>query len=282
MQIGVVGIGLMGHPIAHRLLSCGHQVVAYNRSPEKTSNLKDAGAKVAEDMAALLSECDIVLLTVTDAGAIADLLFDTPQDLRGKTIVQMGTISPQQSQDLLQQVEKAGGEYLEAPVLGSIPEAKAGTLLVMVGSSDRQYEAMLPLFESLGQTPRHVGPVGSAAALKLSLNQLIGALTTAFSISLKFNQRHDVPTDLFMDILRESALYAPTFDKKLQRIQDRNFANPNFPTKHLLKDMTLFSEAAEAVQLDTCTSDTIRAILQKAIINYADQDYSAVSTAIER
>ena len=280
MKIGVVGIGLMGKPIAHRLLACGHEVVAFNRTPGKTDSLKAAGAVIAEDMATLLSQCEIIILTVTDATAIAALLFTPPQNLKGKTVIQMGTISPHQSQDLLEQVDNAGGHYLEAPVLGSIPEAKAGTLLVMVGSSEAQYDQMQPLFKCLGETPRHVGLVGSAAALKLSLNQLIGALTTAFSTSLAFGQRYDVPTDLFMAILRESALYAPTFDKKLQRIQEQNFANPNFPTKHLLKDMTLFSEAAEAVQVDTGTSDAIRSIIQKAMISYADQDYSALSTAV--
>ena len=101
----------------------------------------------------------------------------------------MGTISPRQSQELSNRVEQAGGHYVEAPVLGSIPEAKAGTLLVMVGGTDAQFQTHQALFESLGETPRHIGPVGSAAALKLGLNQLIGALTTAFSTSLEFSKK---------------------------------------------------------------------------------------------
>ena len=280
MQIGVVGIGLMGNPIAHRLLECNHQVVAYNRTVEKTASLKAAGAYIASDMSDLLKQCEVVLLTLTDANAIAELLFNNSFSLAGKTIVQMGTISPHQSQSIQKSVVEADGTYLEAPVLGSIPEAKAGTLLVMVGSTPSDFERMMPVLKNLGSTPRHVGPVGSAAALKLSLNQLIGALTTAFSTSLEFGQRYDVPTDLFMEILRDSALYAPTFDKKLQRIQDKNFANPNFPTKHLLKDMTLFSEAAGAVNIDTAMSNAIRALIKRAMKSYSDQDYSAISTAV--
>ena len=85
-----------------------------------------------------------------------------------------------------------------------------------------------------------------------------------------------------MEILRDSALYAPTFDKKLQRIQTQNFENPNFPTKHLLKDMNLFAAAAAEVNVDTATSDAIARLIQRVMQTYADQDYSALSTAVKQ
>ncbi|MCM1981297.1 NAD(P)-dependent oxidoreductase [Lyngbya confervoides BDU141951] len=272
----------MGSPIALRLQACGYPVVVYNRTIAKTQPLQVAGIRVVEPVSALIRLCDVILLTLTDAPAIAALLFDPahPLDLDQKTVIQMGTISPAESQTLAQQVAQRGGEYLEAPVLGSIPEAQAGTLLVMVGGEESQFERWLPLFEALGTAPRHIGAVGTAAALKLGLNQLIGALTAAFSTSLAFVQGYEVPVDLFMAILRESALYAPTFDKKLPRIQAQNFQNPNFPTKHLLKDLRLFCEAAQEVQLELAPVQALCQILEQAMVSYADQDYCALSTAV--
>ena len=89
--------------------------------------------------------------------------------------------------------------------------------------------------------PLHIGPVGSAAAIRLAMNQLICSLTTSFALSLGLIIREGIDIDIFMKILRDSALYAPTFDKKLQRMLERNYENPNFPAKHLLKDTNILS-----------------------------------------
>ncbi len=123
--------------------------------------------------------------------------------------------------------------------------------------------------------------MGKAAAMKLALNQLIAALTAAFSLSLALVEAEDVEVDLFMKILRKSALYVPTFDKKISRMLDRNFANPNFPTKHLLKDTDLFLEEAKEIGLDIIGLEGTRKIIEKAIDKgFADDDYSAIFAAI--
>ncbi len=99
---------------------------------------------------------------------------------------------------------------------------------------------------SLGREPQRIGPVGSAVALKLALNHLIAAETSAFALSLELVQRSGVAVETFMAILRESALYAPTFDKKLPRLLKRDYHHPNFSTRHLLKDLRLCCQEARA------------------------------------
>ena len=108
-----------------------------------------------------------------------------------------------------------------------------------------------------------MGPVGTAATAKLAMNQLIGSLTAAFSMSLGLVQKEDLDIEKFMSIVRESALYAPTFDKKLTRMRDRNFSNPNFPTKHLLKDMNLFAQAAQDRGIDATVAAGVSQLAQK-------------------
>jgi 3-hydroxyisobutyrate dehydrogenase len=166
-------------------------------------------------------------------------------------------------------------------VLGSIPEAIKGTLLVMVGASPEQYEKYLPLLKVFGESPIHIGEVGQAAAMKLAFNQLIAGLTASFSLSLGLIQKEGVRVEQFMDMLRDSALYAPTFDKKLVRMLERNYENPNFPTRHLLKDTDLFLDAADEHGLTAASLEGVKDTVAIAIAKgLADADYSAINEVI--
>lgn len=283
MTIGFIGTGLMGLPMAERLLEAKMPVIAYNRTQSKLEPLQAAGAQIATTPVEVLQTADCVVLMLTNAAAIREMLLseETKAYLSGRTIIQMSTIAPTESQAIAAEVVAAGGDYLEVPVLGSIAEVKAGKLIVMVGASPEQFERWLSVLQQFGSAPRLIGPLGTAAALKLALNQLIGSLTTAFGLSLGFVMRQGVPIDAFMEILRESALYAPTFDKKLQRMVDRNYENPNFPTKHLLKDMTLFSDEAKSAGLNTNSVEGVQEILRIAqTLGLADEDYSALFSAV--
>ena len=164
----------------------------------------------------------------------------------------MGTMGVEESRKLATQVaDQENGTCLEAPVLGSKPQALNGTLLVMAGGEAQVFKEQRPLLAHLCQDPLLVGPVGSGAATKLALNQLIASLTHSFSLSLQLIQRAGVPVETFMAILRPSALYAPTFDKKLQRMLDHIYADPNFSTALLRKDLRLFLEEATTAGLQS-------------------------------
>lgn len=290
MKIGVIGTGLMGAPMTLRLMSSGHRVWAYNRTQSKLKSLELAGANTCETLAEVVAQVDTVILMVTNADAIRSLLLvdgeansqaDRAISLAEKTIIQMGTIAPAESRALHYDFRQAGATYLEAPVLGSIPEAKNGNLLVMVGADLEDYRRCTSLLGCFGEKVYHTGPVGTAAALKLGMNQLIGSLTAAFAQSLGLMQTEGIDTAMFMDVLRQSALYAPTFDKKLKRMQSRNFVDPNFPAKHLLKDMRLFTETARVDGLDVTAAECVQQLVSKVVeAGLADDDYSALFNII--
>ena len=283
MNISLFGTGLMGAPMAIKLHESGHQVTAYNRTASKLEPLDAAGIATTTDPIEALQASDCIVVMVTDKTAIASILFadETVPYLANKTIIQMGTIAPTHSRELHQSVLAAGGDYLEAPVLGSIPQVKDGSLILMVGATSKQYQTWEPVLKCFGPEPMHIGEVGTAATAKLAMNQLIGSLTTAFALSLGFAQKQGLDIETLMTIVRQSALYAPTFDKKLQRMCDRNFSNPNFPSKHLLKDMTLFADEASQFGLDARLAETVSQVVQQAIdMGLADEDYSALFEAI--
>ncbi len=283
MNIGFIGTGLMGLPMANKLLEADLSVMVYNRTAEKVQPLAEKGAKIAASPQEVLSHCDCIFLMLTDANAIQEILFSesTRHQLSGRTIICMSTIAPSESQAIAAEVTRLGGEYMEAPVLGSIPEAKTGQLIVMVGSTEAQFQQWLMLLKNFSPEPKLIGPVGTAMTLKLALNQLIANLTTGFALSLGLIQKQGVNREIFMEILRQSALYAPTFDKKLQRMISRNFANPNFPTKHLLKDTNLILKEAQSLGLNVSSLAGVKEILEIAMTeNLGDEDYSALFNVV--
>jgi 3-hydroxyisobutyrate dehydrogenase len=284
MHVALLGTGLLGRSVAERLQATGHSLTVYNRSPEKTQSLHQRGIRIAVNAKEAISRAEVILLLLSDAAAIHALLFDpvTCPALAHRTIIQMGTIGPAESRSIQREIERFGGRYLEAPVLGSIAEAHAGTLLIMVGGTPEQYAEFAPLLQSVGAEVQLIGPVGKAAGLKLALNQLIAAEMAAFALSLGLVRREGIAVESFMAILRKSALYAPMFDKKLSRLSERNYANPNFSTRHLLKDVELVINAAESAHLTTEALLGVRSLLTKTIARGLESvDYSALYEVVD-
>ena len=282
MDIGIIGIGLMGQAFVERYLSQGFTVRIFNRTQNNSEQLAENGVIVCATADELISLSSTIILMVSDAEAINTLLrLDLQKDLNGKIILQMATISPSQSKNIDEAVSSCGGRYLEAPVLGSIPEAKTGTLIIMAGGSKDVFEDALPALQVLGTAPRYIGETGSAAALKLAMNQLIASLTAGFSLSLGYAIKNGVDTDLFMETVRESALYAKTYDKKLQKYLHRDFGTANFSTRHLLKDIRLFINDAKAAGLNTDALEGIERITNMTVENGLDlMDYSSIYEVI--
>lgn len=284
MNVALLGTGLLGQEVAERLHTTGHTLTVHNRSAEKTLALRQRGIRIAPTAAEALSAAEVVLLLLSDAAAIRAVLFHplTSRAIDGRTIIQMGTIGPAESCSIQEDVTGLGGRYLEAPVLGSIAEAKAGTLLVMVGATPELYDEWAPLLRSLGEDVRLVGPVGKAAMMKLALNQLIAAEMAAFALSLGLVRRGGVDVEDFMGVVRKSALYAPMFEKKLPRLETRNYAQPNFSTRHLLKDVELALSVAETAHLSPAALQGVRSLLIDTIATgLGEMDYSAIYEQID-
>ena len=286
MNTGIVGIGLMGRAFVERFQAQGHRVRVFNRTRDALKDLEESGVVVCDSVDELIGSSDTIILMVSNAHAIREVLsLDEPEgqedELAGKLILQMATISPSQSIAIGDAVTSRGGRYLEAPVLGSLPEARAGTLIIMAGGHRGVFDDALPVLQVLGSAPRYIGQTGSGAALKLAMNQLIAALTAGFSLSLGYARKNGVETDVFMDTVRESALYAKTYDKKLEKYLGRDFGKANFSTRHLLKDVRLFIDDAKAAGLNTAALEGIEEITRQTVEEgYDVMDYSSIYRTI--
>jgi 3-hydroxyisobutyrate dehydrogenase-like beta-hydroxyacid dehydrogenase len=151
----------------------------------------------------------------------------------------------------------------------------------MAGGPESLYQDCLGVLRCLGEQVQHIGSVGRGAAIKLAMNQLIASLTAAFSLSLGLVRAEGVDVEQFMRLLRESALYAKTFDKKLTKMLEHDYTQPNFPLKHLIKDLGLFRQVAEKDGMEFSIPLAMLEVFEKgATAGYSEEDYSALYEAI--
>lgn len=275
-SVALLGTGTLGSAIARRFLAQGLDVHVWNRDSSRTAPLIDLGAIAITDLQTATHDCHSIVTVLTTGDVTTEVVAALGQ-LNDSTVIPMGTMGVTESRKLAAQVLQKNGKYLEAPVLGSKPQALSGSLLVMAGGDADVFEQQLDLLRHLSQQPKLVGPVGSGAATKLALNQLIASLTHSFSLSLRLIQQAGVPVETFMEILRPSALYAPTFDKKLERMLGRHYEDPNFSTALLRKDLELFLQETSEAGLQDLGLQGLAKLLNKANGTQLDhQDYCAL------
>lgn len=275
-RVALLGTGLLGSAIGRRLLECGVELKVWNRNTDRCAPLLEAGAKLLDQLDSGIQGCSAVITVLRDGPVTAEIIRDIGQ-LDQACVIPMGTMGIRESKELAQQVIQQQGRYLEAPVLGSKPQALNGTLLVMAGGETDAFNEQHGLLTHLCQQPIHMGPVGSGAATKLALNQLIASLTHAFSVSLRLIQQSEVDVETFMQILRSSALYAPTFDKKLQRMLDAHYSDPNFSTALLRKDLDLFLNEAITANIHAKGLNSLMELLKESKGSSLDEmDYCSL------
>ena len=275
-KVALLGAGLIGSAIGHRLLSVGCALAVWNRDPARCAPLTSAGAERFDDPAQAIAGASTVITVLRDGPITAEVVAALG-GLNRCCVMPMGTMGISESVALEAQVQAQGGVYLEAPVLGSRPEALAGTLLVMAGGDQGVFDQQYALLKHLALEPRRMGAVGTGAAAKLALNQLIASLTHGYSLALRLIQASGLDVDSFMDVLRPSALYAPTVDKKLKRMLTHDYSDPNFSTSLLRKDLNLFLREAGLAGVDAGGLQSLADLLMRAEGTDLDTgDYSAL------
>lgn len=182
MKLAFLGLGTMGEPMAGRLLAAGHELAVYNRSPERAAALGAQGARVAIDPASAAAGAEVVIVMVSDTPDVASVVFGpggAAEGLgEGAILLDMSTISPSATRDFAARLAAQGARWVDAPVSGGSEGAQKGTLSIMVGGEAADLERLRPVFEVLGSTVTHLGPVGAGQMAK-AINQVIIAGTYA-------------------------------------------------------------------------------------------------------
>ena len=190
-RVAVLGIGMMGLPMARRLLDAGLPVTVWNRARSKAERLEPAGGRVADAPAEAVAGADVVITLLTDGQAVEDVLFrqGAAEAMQpGSTLIDMSSIQPRQARDHAARLAAKGVHHLDAPVSGGTVGAEAGTLAIMVGGRQAQFEQALPVFEVLGRAT-HVGPHGAGQLAKLANQMIVGVTIGAVAEALLLCER---------------------------------------------------------------------------------------------
>lgn len=237
MHIGIAGIGKMGSNIGARLLEVGHRLSVWNRSPDKTKPLVDAGAAAVATPAKLADGAEVIITILTDAAAL-DAVFLGPQgllagDVAGKLFIEMSTVSPQTEAALADKVRAKGAAYVECPVGGSVAPARQGRLLGLMGAEPADAARARPILEQLCRRIMHAGPVGCGSTLKLAVNLPLMIYWQALGEQLAMCRTLNVDPAELLDFLSETSGAATVLKQRMPGIVAR--------LKNLPSDIATFS-----------------------------------------
>lgn len=178
-RLGYIGLGLMGNPMAGRLLKAGHQLTVWNRSAAKAAPLIDAGAKLVTSPRQVLTGSDIVFMCLTDAAAVEEVIFGregaATLSAKGKLIVDFSSIHPEVARSIAGRLQRENGiGFIDAPVSGGTKGAEDGTLAVMAGGDIAEIERARPYVLAMARRFTHMGPVGAGQMTKLCNQVIVG------------------------------------------------------------------------------------------------------------
>jgi 3-hydroxyisobutyrate dehydrogenase len=209
MQIGIAGVGRMGAAMAARLMEVGHTLTVWNRSPEKTKPLADAGAKVAATPEDLSGHCETVITMLTDANAI-DHVYNGEKgvlagDAAGKLFIEMSTVRPEIEIALAKVVRASGGRFVECPVGGTTGPARQGKLFGFMGAEPDDATRAKPILDQLCRRLEHVGPVGNGALAKFTINMPLMIYYQALGEALAMARPIGLAPERLLDMIADSS-----------------------------------------------------------------------------
>ena len=241
MRVGVVGLGIMGAPMAMHLHKAGLLAAVYNRTRAKAEPFAKLGVYVAESPADLAGRVDVVVVMVSDGPDVEQVLFGpggVAEGARpGLVVVDMSTNSPDWARRFAERLAQLGVEFLDAPVTGGQKGAVEGTLTVMVGGREETFQRLLPVFKAFGRNVIYVGPVGYGQAMKL-VNQVVAALNTVAMVEgLRLAKALGLDMDKVAQVLTGGAARSGSIELYLPKLL-RGDLSPGFKAAHLKKDLT--------------------------------------------
>ena len=285
-SVGFVGLGTMGGRIADRLLASGHQVHGTNRTVAKAQPLIDAGLRWAATPRGVASAADIVFSMVSDDAALESIASGPDGILAGltpgKVYVDMSTVSPEASSRLAERVRSSGARMLDAPVSGSVPQAEAGTLTIMVGGEESAFRLAEPLLRQLGQTVTRVGGSGQGLLLKLAINISLAVQTLAFSEGLLLAERGGIDPRFAAQVMSESAIGSPMLQTRVPLLLDLP-ETAWFDVRLMHKDIRLALQTATGLGVTLPSAVTAEDMLAEAgELGYGERDIAALHQVLAR
>ena len=284
MNIGFIGLGVMGRPMASHLIDAGH-ALSLHRVKEASQALVDKGGKALTSAKAVAEASDIVILMLPDTPDVELVLFGkdgVAEGLsRGKLVIDMSSISPVATKDFAQRIEALGCDYLDAPVSGGEIGAKNAALTIMVGGRPDVFERARPLFEKMGKSITLVGGVGDGQTAKVANQIIVGLTIEAVAEALTFAKKAGADPAKVREALMGGFAASRILEVHGERMIKRTF-DPGFRIRLHRKDLTLAVDAARALNLSLPNAAATQQLMNAAIARGdGDKDHAGLIRTLE-
>jgi 3-hydroxyisobutyrate dehydrogenase len=285
MDVGFIGLGVMGQPMAANLARAGTPLVVWNRSPGRTEPLRAAGARVATSPAEVFRQARVVLLMLADGPAVDAVLGrgtpDFAAKVAGHTIVHMATTAPAYSRGLEADVVVAGGSYVEAPVSGSRAPAEAGRLVAMLAGEPAAVEAVRPLLDPICQRTFTCGPVPTALLMKLSVNLFLTTMVAGLAETVHFADRHGLDLGQLLEVLDAGPMASSVSRAKARMLAAQDFTVQASITNVLENTRLITGEARRSGTASPLADVSHALYTETAALGHGGSDMAAIIRAIE-
>jgi 2-hydroxy-3-oxopropionate reductase len=283
--IGFIGLGIMGRPMAKNLLKAGHQLVVHNRSRGPVDELAGAGAKVGSSPRDVAAQSDVLITMLPNSPDVELVALGRDGIIEGARpgliFVDMSTISPIVSKKIGEALAAKSVKMLDAPVSGGERGAIDGALSIMVGGDKAVFDAVLPIFQAMGKTITHLGPLGFGGFTKLA-NQIIVAVNlTALAEALTLAKKAGLDRDLTLTALAGGLAGSKCLDQKKPNYLSDTY-NPGFKIDLHFKDLGLIMESARTLGVPLPTTAAVQELFSALRVKgRGGLDHSGVITLLE-
>lgn len=253
VKIGYIGMGLMGVPMSLRLHQAGFSVQVWNRSPGKTEGLQQQGVRVADSLASLVREVDIIMLCVTDTDAVEEIVFSDQGIAQfathGQVLVDFSSIDPEKTRIMATRLLNECGVYwVDSPVSGGVVGAEQGSLAIMAGGREEDIARVLPLLEPLSQRVTHMGEVGSGQVTKICNQMLVSCNVLVMAEVMALAEKSGVDAEKIPAALKGGFADSIPLQITGPRMAQRDYEPVKWHIKTLLKDLDMANHLAKARQ----------------------------------
>lgn len=283
-RIAFLGTGLMGAPMAGRLLDAGFDVTVWNRNSTKSAPLVEKGAKVAQTAAKAGEHADIVITMLTDGPAVREVLFEQGVAAvlkNGSTVIDMSSNSPDFARLHTQRLQAKGINHIDAPVSGGVIGAQEGTLAIMAGGDETIIAGLSDVFKPMGRLTR-VGPSGAGQLAKLANQQIVAVTIGAIAEAMVLVEKGGGSRAAFRDAIRGGFCESRILELHGKRMIDRNFA-PGGTSRIQLKDLNSILDTAGNLSLSLPLTETVREAFAAFVEEGGgEQDHSALLLHLEK
>jgi 2-hydroxy-3-oxopropionate reductase len=279
-EIGVIGLGAIGEPVAHNLSSKFH-IQVWNRNPQKYLNFKANSVSIAQNLNSF--DAGIILTVLPNSDEVLEVLHNGLLNTLEKDdlLVVMGTVSPESMRIIDELVGTKGARAVDAPVSGGDLGAQEARLSIMVGGGSQDYARILPFLKVIGASIKHVGEIGSAQGLKACNQIMVGGNLVAIAEALSLSRKFGISDQDFFDVISNGLAGSNALNTKWPKLSSGDFSDGG-KSSFQLKDLLIALEAAAGAELNLPLTNLLTDLYQQHIDNgNSELDHSSIIKSYE-